>query len=295
MVHFEREDDFVGRRHGGWNRPSPVRRKRKKRPFLIFTLLILLGFSILYGYIFLLPALNKGPDVEKTKGLITEIIEAHPDYNIGVSIVDVDTQNRIDLGSQASFTAASTTKLLTAALTMHEIEKDKLSLNTEINDSPVSWHLEQLINQSNNESWKALNHRFGENKMQSYAKSIGMTTYQYEGNTIAPKDTATLLAKLYSNKLMNEEHTNIILGHMVHTNEDSFIPAVADTENIKVYHKYGWLDSNIHDVAVLATEENTWALAIYTNPKDNGNNSTTSREIIHQITQIVVDQLSPSS
>lgn len=294
MVQFERENDFVGRRHEGWNRPSPIRKKRKKRPFLIFTLVILLGFGILYSYIFLLPALNQGPDVEKTKDLIAEVIDAHPDYDIGVSIVDVDTQKRIDIGNQSSFTAASTTKLLTAALTMHEIENGKLKLDTEINDSPVSWHLEQMVNQSNNESWKALNHTFGKSKMERYAKSIGLSSYRYEGNTISPQDMGTLLAKLYGNKLMNKDHTGILLGHMVHTNEDSFIPAIADTEDIKVYHKYGWLDSNIHDVAILSTEKDAWALAIYTNPKDNGNNSTTSREIIHQITQIVVDQFSPS-
>ncbi len=293
MVHNERSEEFVSRRYSGWNRPSPVRTK-KRRPFLKLILLLMLIFAGIYAYIFLLPALSQGPSVEKASESIDEIIKSYPEYEIGVSVMDVNTNEKIDLGEQSPFTAASTTKLITAALTMHEIEAGKLSLDTEINDSPVSWHLEQMINQSNNASWKSLNDEFGKKKMENYAKSIGLNTYKYEGNSISPKDMSVLLAKLYKNKLANKENTKIILSHMVHTNDDSFIPTVAETQDIKVYHKYGWYESNIHDVGLLVADKSTWALAVYTHPKDNDNHSTTSRDIIHKVTQATVNQLTPA-
>ncbi len=290
MVRHSEGEHFVSSRHSGWNRPSPVKIK-KRRPFLKFILLLLVVFSAIYGYIFLLPILTQQPAIEKTTDGINQIIDAHPDYEIGVSLVDIKNSHTVNLGQQSPFTAASTTKLLTAALTMQEVEKGTFTLDDEINDHPISWHLQQMVNQSNNDSWKALNDKLEKKNIEKYAKSIGLNSYNSKENLIAPNDMATLLKKLYGNELMNAENTKTILGFMTNTNEDSFIPAVADTHSIKVYHKYGWFESNIHDVAILTLDESAWAIAIYTHPKNNENNSTTSRDIIHQITEVIVGQL----
>ncbi len=290
MVSHKRDEEFISRRYSGWNRPSQVQTK-KKRPFLKFILFLLFVFSIIYGYIFLLPVLMEKPSVEKTKAGITQVINSYPDYDIGVSLLDIDSGDKVSEGKQSAFTAASTTKVLTAALTMHEVESGRLSLNLEIYGYPISWHLEQMINQSNDDSWKALNYKFGKKKMEQYAKSIGLNSYKYDGNLISANDMTTLLAKLYKNELMSEKHTKKILSYMVNTNDDSFIPAIADTQDIRVYHKYGWYENNIHDAAILVTDKSTWVLSIYTHPKDDGSHSSTSKDIIHKITQVVVNQL----
>lgn len=281
---------YVSHRNSGWNRPSAVRRK-KKRPFLKLITVLLVLFAILYGLIFLLPSITYKPSVQSTKESINATIASYPNYNIGVSLIDIKSGENLHTGSRQSFTAASTTKVLTAALTMHEVEAGKLKLSKHINNYPISWHIEQIINQSNDDSWLALNHYFGQKKMEAYAKSIGLSSYNYEKNLLSASDMTKLLSQLYTYKLMDSNHTRQILGYMQHTNNDDFIPAIADTSDITVYHKYGWLGKNIHDGAILVMKDTAWALAIYTNPKNDEGNANTSTEIIHSITQSVVNKL----
>lgn len=284
------QQGFVGRRNDGWNRPEPAKQK-KRRPFFIITVLMLISFGALYSYIFLYPSLNNQPSVSNVNEPVQSIIDSYPDFNVGVSLVDTQTKKRINIGEQSPFVAASTTKMLTAVLAMHEIEKGRLSFDKKFDGYPVSWHLQQIVNQSNSVSWATLNHYFGEDKMVSYAKSVGLNSYDYKKNLITPNDEATLLDKFYTGKLINKTHTNTLLGYMQHTNDDSFIPAVADTQDITVYHKYGWLESNIHDVGILKTKKTSWVVAIYTHPHNNEMDATTSRDIIQSITEVIVKNI----
>lgn len=290
----EKDTVYTSHRNSGWNRPkAAVRKKRRRRPFLVLTLLLLIGFGVVYGMIFFAPPAEpkKVSAIQSIKAPITEIINSHPEYNVSVSIVDTKTNESAHLGYRSTYTAASTTKLLTAALTMSEVEAGNLSLDDYIEGSLVSWHLQQMVNQSNNVSWKALNHHSGQEKMEAYAKQLGLDSYSYTDNLISAKDMSKLLTKLYKAELVNEANTKLILGHMRQTNDDSFIPAIAETTDVKVYHKYGWLESNIHDVAVLDSKDKAWVLAIYTNPKDNQQNATISRDLIHTITELVVAKM----
>ncbi|MEK7620937.1 MAG: serine hydrolase [Patescibacteria group bacterium] len=290
----EKDTVYTSHRNSGWNRPkAAVRKKRRRRPFLVLTLLLLAAFSVVYGMILFTPAAEpkKVSAIQSIKAPITKIISTHPDYNISVSIVDTKTNEAAHLGYGSTYTAASTTKLLTAALTMSEVEAGNLSLDDYINGSLVSWHLQQMINQSNNQSWKTLNQNFGQEKVEAYAKQLELDTYNYTDNLISAKDMSKLLTKLYRAELVNKANTKLILGHMRQTNDDSFIPAIAETTKIKVYHKYGWLESNIHDVAILESKDKAWVLAIYTNPKNNQQNATISRDIIHMVTELVTAKL----
>ena len=50
---------------------------------------------------------------------------------------------------------------------------------------------------------------------------------------------------------------------MQNTNrEDLIVPNVPD--NLTLYHKYGLLDGNLHDVAIITNGEKTLSLVIYT-------------------------------
>ena len=123
-----------------------------------------------------------------------------------------------------------------------------------------------MINQSNNQSWKTLNQNFGQEKCEAYAKPLELDTYNYTDNLISAKDMSKLLTKLYRAELVNKANTKLILGHMRQTNDDSFIPAIAETTKIKVYHKYGWLKQHPRR-RDLESKDKAWVLAIYTNPK----------------------------
>ncbi len=286
----ERNDIHSSQRSSGWNRPSAVRRK-KRRPFLRLIIILLVLFTALYAVIIFLPTITSRPSVKPTKASINMIVDSYPTYNIGISLVDIKNGENIQVGAAQRFIAASTTKVITASLVMHEVEAGRLTLSKHINNYPISWHLEQIVNQSNDDSWIALNHYFGQKKMENYAGSIGLSSYDYEKNLLSPSDMTKLLAQLYTFKLMDAAHTRQILGYMQHTNNDDLIPAIADTSDITVYHKYGWFDNSIHDAAILVKKDTVWALAIYTKPKDDKKDATTSTDIIHSITQAVVNSL----
>ena len=130
-----------------------------------------------------------------------------------------------------------------------------------------------------------LESKFWSGKVEAYAKQLELDTYNYTDNLISAKDMSKLLTKLYRAELVNKANTKLILGHMRQTNDDSFIPAIAETTKIKVYHKYGWLKQHPRRRDLKAkTKLGCW-LSIQTQKQPT--NATISRDIIHMVTELV--------
>jgi beta-lactamase class A len=114
-------------------------------------------------------------------------------------------------------------------------------------------------------------------------------SYDPETNALTPAEMATILAGVYSGTLLTEGHTAQLLSFMQDTNYETLIPA-AVPEGITVFHKYGLLDDELHDAAVLAQGNTAYALVIYT--KGQGLSDVPERtDVIHQLTQAVADAL----
>jgi len=159
---------------------------------------------------------------------------------------------------------------LSAVVYYHLVEKGVLSLDDTIGPYPASYQLQQMINQSDNDSWNAVNDALGGNdELQSYATSIGLQ-YNVDGNLMSAKDMAALLTKLYAGKLLNAEHTKQLLSYMQHTNDETLISSVLPS-GLMIYHKYGELVDGktnvLHDAAIVTDGSDTYAIVIYTNGK----------------------------
>src|SRR5690606_3435621 len=105
-------------------------------------------------------------------------------------------------------------------------------------------------NVSDNNSWAVLNQAVTSQGLESFARSIGITSYRYNGNTVTTTDMALLLQKLYKGQLLNREHTKLLYEAMQNTNNETMIPVVTP-KGAQLYHKYGQLEDRLHDVAII--------------------------------------------
>ena len=255
---------------------------RKRRGRLIFLLLLIVtGLFIGYKQIYKpsrAPSqkkenvvINKGPELKKVSQASWEQIQhvvdvdsdANPDLDISLSLLDVRAGIAKNFGSQIDFAAASTTKVLTAVAYLHGVEAGDATLDEEIGGLPASRQLKQMINQSNNESWAALNEAIGRSEIESYAKKIGMNSYINQGNTLKASDMALLLSKLADGKLINNKHQKLLYSFMQNTNNEDMIPG-AIPQGATLYHKYGQLDDRLHDAAIVNYKQRPLVIVIYT-------------------------------
>lgn len=213
------------------------------------------------------------------------IINSTPGIKVGVSVVDLTTGKQTNYGEQSAFTAASTTKVITAIAYLRLVEQGKASLSDQLGGNTADWQIRQMIQRSNNDSWALLNAKIGTSSLQKMAPSLGANSFKYIGNQISAPDDAAMLANLYRGKLLNPDHTSLLLGYMQNTNNEQLIAGAALPASADVYHKYGQLDDKLHDTAIIKIDGKPLVLTIFT----SGSGDYTSRaNLIHQITEAVI-------
>jgi beta-lactamase class A len=221
---------------------------------------------------------------------VDSILDEAGDYRIGVALADVAGDAALTFGDTDVFTAASTAKLITAAAFYHLVETGEASLDDPMGDYDAAFQMEAMVNQSNNDSWLLLMDAVGYPRLIDYAASMGVT-YDPEQNLLTAADMALVLKKLHAGDLLNEANTAELLGYMQDTNNDDLIPA-GSRAGIEVQHKYGEMDGDLHDAALLTYRGSTFALVIYTeNPE--GFEEPEQAELIRELTGTVEDALFP--
>jgi beta-lactamase class A len=224
---------------------------------------------------------------------IDAILEANSQYQIGVAVMDVSSgagsANDVhQYGVQDAFVAASTAKVLAAAAYYHLVEAGAASLDDPLGNYTSGFQIREMIQQSDNDSWSLIMDAVGHSELTDYAASLGVD-YDPETNTLTPSEMATILAGVYSGKLLNADDTAQLLSYMQDTNDETLIPA-AVPDGITVFHKYGLLGPELHDAGILTQGDTAYALVIYT--KGEGLSDDPERtEVIHQITQTVAGAL----
>lgn len=216
---------------------------------------------------------------------IDAIIAANSSTQIGVAVQNISSGEQKTYGIDAPFEAASTAKLLTACAYYHLVETGQASLDEDLGAYNAGFQIKSMVNQSSNDSWNLLVSVIGEQALEQYATTNGIG-YKVDGNTLSPASMASLLTKLYSGQLLNKDNTAQLLSYMQHTNDDELIPAAVGT-NITVYHKYGLLNGELHDAAILTDGNKSYALAIYTKGADDSDDAQRT-QTIHRLTQAVV-------
>jgi beta-lactamase class A len=223
---------------------------------------------------------------------INSILNANSQYQIGVALVSLSGGAGQDMvhqyGVQDTFEAGSTAKVLAAAAYYHLVETGGASLDDPMGSFTAGFQIQEMVQDSDNDSWSLVMDAIGHQELSDYAGSIGVT-YSPESNTLTPAAMASVLSQLYTGQLLNPADTAELLSYMQDTNYETLIPA-AVPPGVTVYHKYGLLDGELHDAGILTKGDNSYALVIYTKSEDLSDLQERT-DVIHQLTQAVVNRL----
>lgn len=223
---------------------------------------------------------------------LNSIIES--DYpSVAVSVVDIDNNQTYDAGkTEQLYKAASTAKVLTAIAYMHQVDQGNASLDTYIYEIQARELLRAMIEDSNNDAWHILREYIGDQEIQNYAQSLGMSAfYGYDYNVMTAQDDARMLDKLARGELISNQLRDVLYGFMSNTNERGLIPA-ALPEGAVAYNKYGTLFGNLHDSSIIKYQGHTITLVIYTNTyTDIVDDYAARASLIHALTSAVSNKL----
>ena len=226
------------------------------------------------------------PQISNIQNYIQAAISSYPQLNWGISFIDLNSKAITNVNGNKLFSAASTTKVLIACLLLNQVEAGKYNLEKDLNGTTLKQLLQKMINQSDNDAWTTLMNFIGFKYQQPYAQSIGIYSYDVVNNRIDPNDMGLLLEKLYTGKLLNPQNTKLLLSYMQHTNNDDLIPPAVPS-GVKVYHKYGSFNGDLHDAAIIDNGKNPFILTIYSSTGSGTLSYTQRVSIFHSIVTAV--------
>lgn len=207
--------------------------------------------------------------------------------SIGVSVRAITDTEHIAYQEDKVFTAASTTKIITAAAVLSMVDNQTVTLSQKLGDSTVEQQLQLMVNQSNNTAWENLNNLVGLQNLQDYATQLDLYSFRVLGNKINAHDLGVFLQLLYRNELLSTESTKLLLSWMQKTNQPDMLPAVFQASD-QVYHKYGWIAQNIHDAAIIVHHDQPFILVILTDGTLNYNQG---RQLVKSLASIIQSDL----
>jgi beta-lactamase class A len=230
------------------------------------------------------PAPPKKLDFTEMNAVITTEIQKYPSMDIGVAIIDIKTGDSQTYGVNVPFVAASTAKLLTAIAYLHDVEQGKTTLSQPVGTRSAQEALKAMIIDSDNDAWNAFNNGvMSHSELRQYANTISLNNYNPDTNTITPDSVALLLSNLYQKKLLNNEHTQLLLSYMAQAKEVEYITNSVPS-GAKVYHKPGYLADRVHDAAVVDNGTRPYVLVIFSKSHTAGYNSANGAALFKQIT-----------
>ncbi|MHA7288118.1 serine hydrolase [Arthrobacter sp. MDT3-24] len=95
---------------------------------------------------------------------------------------------------------------------------------------------------------------------------------------------------MFEGRLLDQDHTEQLLSYMQDTNYENLIPA-AVPDGVTVFHKYGLLDDELHDAAILSMSSGSSVLVVFTKGADLSDIPERT-VVIHEITKAVTATLS---
>lgn len=212
---------------------------------------------------------TKMADTTNLKPQLEGVLKKYNSYDTGVSVIEVNSGISVQAGDNYPFVAASTTKILSAILFLNNVEAGQESLDTKIDGVTTKELLRKMIHDSDNDAWAKINEMLTKESLANYAKKQGISSYDSQKNTITSQDMALLLAKLYKGELINKPHRELLYSFMTRTSEERFIPSGITGQKVKFYHKAGYLNDRVHDVAIIDNGTSPYILVIYSKSYSN--------------------------
>jgi len=197
---------------------------------------------------------------QKQQQLLTTVrTELSVNNKFGVAVYDINNAEAFGISELEQFHAASVMKLLVATTAFTDIEAGKYPLS-----NTTRYNLQQMINQSNNNSWEYFNQLQGFGHQQVVADNLQLTNVKVWGNLMSAKGVAELLLKLYKGEILTEEHRKLFLSYMQNTETENRIsPSIP--AGVNFYHKTGTFEGGVHDTAIVIHPQSPFILVIFTN------------------------------
>lgn len=205
-------------------------------------------------------ATEKKQRAEKQQAVLSSLqISLGVNDKFGIAVYDINHDELFGINETEQFHAASVMKLLVATTALTDIEKGRYSLNT-----TVKGHLQQMINQSNNNSWEYFNQLQGFDHQQEVADALELNNVKVWGNFMSAKGVQELLLKLYKGEILTAEHRQLLFSYMQKTETENRIsPSIP--QGVNFYHKTGTYGGGIHDAAIVIHPENPFILVVFSN------------------------------
>lgn len=203
-----------------------------------------------------------GSGVASLETEMERVLESQTDKEWSIVLSDMQGNSIFQKGQSAPYHAASVAKLVTALYVLKQIQDGTLSQHIPLGSFSLDYQLQQMVNQSNNDAWDALNSTVGLRKQQAFAGSIGLSQFDIYTNTMSAKEAALLLRTIYKGSILEEEERKELLSLMTHTNDERFIPAGVGA-GYTVYHKTGFYEGNAHDAAIVEGKKKPFVLVIF--------------------------------
>lgn len=202
------------------------------------------------------------PDTTQLKQQVQAVIDANPNLQIGIGIINLKNGDEISMGVQEPFDAASTNKLLTATYYLKQVDEGKETLDKQLIGGSARTLLRKMIVDSDNTAWKNMNDYSGRENLESFASTLGLSSYSSANNTISAIDEARILKKIDDGAL-SQNSKSVLLGYMKEADVRDYIVAAVPS-SYTVYHKAGWLKDRVHDTAIIDMGSEKFALVIFT-------------------------------
>ena len=200
--------------------------------------------------------------IDKFRAALPGILSSSPLVKFSISITDSKYGESTTYNAGDHSDAASTAKLLTAALFLKKVESRQYSLEQSVGGAPASAQLKAMVSLSDDQAWANFNELLTHKALQSYADDIGMSSYDADTNSLSANDMNNLVSQIYERKLLSKAHTSLLLSYMQHTNYEDFIsPAVTSPYNF--YHKVGADNDEVNDTGIIASDGDNIFITIF--------------------------------
>lgn len=187
-----------------------------------------------------------------------------------VSVIDINNAEEFGINETGSFHSASVTKVLVATAALQGVEAGKYKLTQSLGNSTFKYQLQQMINQSNNNSWDLFNNLIGFKGEQKVADQLGLTGVDINQTHMTTQAVSNLLLKLYKGEALQTENRDLLFSYMQNTEtENRITPSIP--KGVTFYHKTGSFGGGLHDAALVIHPKNPFILVIFTNDSKGTN------------------------
>lgn len=209
----------------------------------------------------------------------------------GVYLEDLTTGQTVGSGQDSSMEAASVIKLPQALYLLHQADANQLKLTDPVTLQPQDFMggtgvlyssakpgqqiayqdlLKDLIQQSDNTAWQALNRQLGATNVDAFAASLGAPACRQEDDQCSPHQIGTLLDKLARGQAVSPGSTQTLLNLLETTAfNDRMNTYLSD---VQIAHKIG-IDGQVNnDAGIVYLNGHPFVLVVFarTNDPDTG-------------------------